>query len=71
MKATCVYIWVEPVQDGYGDEFPEFLTARCDDDGEPVGEIVKCSSAESARKTAEELSRGRLEIIDDMPVEFR
>jgi len=44
MRATCVHAWTEEVEDG---EY-EHYAALCDDDGDPVGDVTVCDSAEDA-----------------------
>lgn len=70
MKATTVWMWVEPYQKWGGDEGEQIMVAQCDDDGDPVGTMHLCDNSEVAWDLAEALAGDALEIINDLPAGF-
>lgn len=64
--ACVVMAWSENDQDRWGDEIATHHVAFGDDDGEIIGKVWNCSTAESARKMAEDIyygSDGRLSDV--------
>lgn len=65
--ATCVICdgpYAE--QDKWGDEFPTWVVAVSDEDGEPVGKTYTCFSFEKAQGLARNIARDRkLEFVND------
>lgn len=67
--ASVIMAWSENDQDRWGDEIATHHVAFGDDEGEVVGKIWNCSSADTARRMAEEIfysASGQLQdvIID-------
>ena len=65
-KTTTVWLWTESNQNRFGDEYPTFCVAKCDDDGEPTGRVYDCSSRSEAFDLSEKVAGRTLEIINDM-----
>lgn len=50
--ATCVALWDDVEQDRWGDEVRAWFVAFCDDNGDPVGQILRCDDEGLARRYA-------------------
>lgn len=65
-ETTTIWVWSQSDQNIYGDEYLEFYGARCDDDGEPTGDVLGFSTYGYAIAWAERTAeREGLELIDD------
>ena len=68
--ATIVIAWSDSYQDRYGDEYLKHFVAFADDEAEPIGEWVSCSSDKVARAFAGvllEANRGQIvDVVDEL-----
>ena len=68
--ASVVMAWSENDQDRWGDEIARHHVAFGDDDGEVIGKVWNCTTAESARQMAHEIFYGAADKLDDVVIDL-